>query len=63
MRSGNLDDDYKNLAECVEKELEAIKTKLKGVDTKLHMKAEILPKSFRPFIIFCFIMVVAYTTN
>lgn len=36
---GNLNDDYKKLAEYIDEELEAIKTKLKGVETKMDMQA------------------------
>lgn len=35
----NLNDDYKKLAEYIDEELEAIKTKLKGVETKMDMQA------------------------
>lgn len=34
----NLNDDYKKLAEYIDEELEAIKTKLKGVETKMDMQ-------------------------
>lgn len=44
--SGNLNDEYKKLANDVERELEAIKTKLKGVETKLDMPAGNLKKNF-----------------